>query len=193
MRQLGTVIQVQIQRSSLKAGDNDHRYYDPTPLLVVESLRLSPHGVVGVTSDGAEWVDVHNALHPDTKNVGKNGISVSFSTHYDAMRSQFGPHLTNGIAGENVLVETSSRMELPGLGQRLAFQNTSGGWIYLNKPTVAAPCEPFSRFALRQNPPVPAQVMKSTLQFLGDGMRGFYAFPLEGVIQAGDTLFAIDE
>ncbi len=44
---IGRIKLVQVQRSSLKAGERPNRYYDPAPLLPVDGLLLSPSGVVG--------------------------------------------------------------------------------------------------------------------------------------------------
>ena len=193
MREIGTVKHLQVQRSPLKSGENPNRIYNPAPLLKVERLLLFPQGVIGVTDDGGEIVDVHNADHLNSKNSRVNGVSVGFTAHYVAMRGRFGEHLTDAIAGENILVEAGDTIKLADLGKRLAFQNpASGTLVYLDDLMVADPCEPFSRFALCQNPPVPAALMKETLQFLGDGMRGFYATATQGSIQVGDRVFAFD-
>src|SRR5579872_4921739 len=103
MHLLGTVIRLQIQRSSLKVGPPQQHSYFPGPLQAVSELDVSPAGV-----SGAAVLDVHNRDHPETKQShrGVNAISVGFSAHYDAMRERFGEHLTYGIAGENVLVRT---------------------------------------------------------------------------------------
>src|SRR5262249_46110823 len=113
----------------------------------------------------------------------------NFTGHYDAMRTHFGAHLTDGIAGENILVDLQGVLKLQDIGQRIAFQNpATGELVYLDALSPAPPCEPFSRFALRQSPPVDAALMKETLQFLDDGMRGFYASALQGSVQAGDRV-----
>ena len=194
MEEIGVVKFVQIQRASLKYGEKPNKVYNPSPLLVVDSLRLSPQGLVGVTADGGQIVDVHNTTHPDTKNWDGNGVSVGFTSHYTAMRAKFGAHLVDGISGENILIEASHPFALADLGKRLAFQNPATGELtYLHNLMVAAPCEPFSRFVLRQSPPVEPDVMKSTLQFLDSGMRGFYAAAQSGMVQAGDKVFASSE
>jgi hypothetical protein len=190
MREIGVVINVQIQQASLKRGDKSRQIYDPAPLLRVARLRLSPQGVIGVRDAGEDIVDVHNGLHPQSKNGGDNGISVGFSSHYAAMRDRFGLHMRDGIAGENILVETSQRMMLEDLGQRLYFQRAdSGELVTLAQLRAALPCEPFSRFALDQAPPVAPEIMKATLQFLSDGMRGFYGTAQSGMIRSGDRVF----
>ncbi len=167
---------MQVQRSSLKAGERPNRYYDPAPLLPVDGLLLSPSGVVGLPTGGEQLIDVHNAEHPSSKNVrGANGISIGFTSHYREMRERFGPHLTDGIAGENIVVESDRSFALADLGQRLVIQTASGALINLAELLVAAPCNEFSQFAASQGERLPPEVIKATLQFLNDGLRGFYA------------------
>jgi hypothetical protein len=197
MREIGRVKLVQIQRASLKVGERRHVRYDPSPLLAVDSLLLTPSGVVGLTADGGRMIDVHNAQHPESKNQrGLNDISIGFTGHYQAMRARFGPHLADGCAGENILVEADRAFTLADLTGRLAIQNpATGEVVYLAEVLVAAPCVPFSHFAASQAE-LPAEALKDTLQFLNDGRRGFYAQLAEGQregwVQAGDWLFAVD-
>jgi hypothetical protein len=193
MRQIGRVKQVQIQRGPLKRGDKPHRYYDPAPLLVVEKLILTPQGVIGVTSEGEELIDVHHAAHPESRNAGVNGVSLGFTSHYRAMQEKFGAHLTDGLAGENILVETSEEFlqAIPG-GRVMIQARESGRLAYLEHLEVAAPCVEFSHFALNEPMPVPAAMLREALIFLDRGRRGFYA-TLRGeepcVLRAGDLLF----
>ena len=193
MREIGIVKLVQIQQSSLKAGEKPQQYYDPTPLLLVDALEIAPEGVVGLTVDGGRVMDVHNQRHPESKNVGKNGVSVGFTSHYATMQQTFGDHLRDGVAGENILVEVATRYTLADLGQKLVFKNpTTGTLATLHGLSVAAPCEPFSRYVLQQDE-VPAAQMKTTLQALHDGIRGFYAYAAGmGTISAGDQVFVVE-
>jgi hypothetical protein len=83
MREIGRVRLVQIQTSPLKVGRRPNAYYDPSPLLVVDTLLLTPHGAIGVTAEGNHITDVHHAHHPATRNHhGKNDLSVGFTNHY---------------------------------------------------------------------------------------------------------------
>jgi hypothetical protein len=195
MREIGCVKLVQVQRSSLKAGDRPSRYYDPTPLLVMDGLLLSSSGVVGLTAGGERLVDVHHAEHPASKNrSGTNGISIGFTSHYRAMRERFGPHLSDGCAGENILVESDQTLALGDLGDYLAIQTAGGALVALVDLSVAAPCVEFSQFAAGQGERLPAEALKATLQFLDDGMRGFYARladrQADAEVRVGDRVFA---
>ena len=196
MREIGTIKLLQVQRSSLKAGERPYRYYDPTPLRVVDGLLLVPGGVVGLAADGQRVIDVHNADHPASKNQrGVNGISVGFTSHYQAIRECFGSHLTDGCAGENILVEADRTLALGDLGGRLAIETAGGALVYLADLLVAAPCVEFSQFAVGQGERLPPEALKATLQFLDDGMRGFYASlasdSAEAIVRAGDRVFVV--
>ncbi len=196
MREIGRVKQVQIQRSSLKRGEKPNRIYDPAPLLVVDNVAINAHGVTGLMADGGQIIDVHNAQHPNTKNSGVNGVSVNFTGHYREMRNQYGAHLADGIAGENILIEADRKFSLADLGVRLAFENAHTGEVaYLDDLIVAAPCVEFSHYVNKANlesSPLSPDQLKATLQFLNDGIRGFYATPFStATIQAGDRVFTV--
>jgi hypothetical protein len=198
MHEIGRIKLLQVQRSALKVKDHAYACYDPTPLLTIENLLLSPDGVIGVTADGKRVIDVHHIGHPASRNhKGVNGVSIGFTTHYEAMRSKFGDHLVDGCAGENILVEADDILGLADLGKRLAIQTQkTGELIYLTCLKVAAPCVEFSQFAASHGMALPANQLKETLQFLDAGKRGFYATVVgqdsEMMIQAGDKVFVDD-
>src|SRR6184192_1079957 len=75
MRDVGAIVRLQIQRSSLKTGEKPHRRYDPAPLLSVERLAVAPRrlgydelagGIAVVDRDGRELVrlQVLQVAHP---------------------------------------------------------------------------------------------------------------------------------
>jgi hypothetical protein len=196
LHHIGSIKQVQVQRSGLKVGKKPDRYYDPTPLLRVSRLLLTRAGVIGITDENMHIVDAHHADHAYSRNKkGVHRISIGFTSHYEAMRNQFGEHLVDGIAGENILVETEQRQELHNLEKGIAIQLTATGqFVYLTDVQVAAPCLPFSLFAAAKGEPLTNEQIKETLQFLHNGCRGFYTAldneePVE--IQAGDAVFAL--
>jgi hypothetical protein len=188
---LGPIVRLQIQRTGLKLGEKPHRVYDPAPLLEVQALTLSPAGAVALLPDGSALLDVHHLLHPRTRNLdGVNDLSVGFTGHYARMRDRYGPHLTDGCAGENILVENSAQIELPAVQRGLAIQ-TGQGWVWLHGVRVALPCVEFSTYAAR--PAVPEDV-KATLQFLDYGLRGFYCTYDDeppAMVSVGDTVWAV--
>jgi hypothetical protein len=194
MREIGAIKQTQIQLSSLKQGQRPHRYYDPAPLLVVERMRLTAGGALGLEGD-QQRIDVHHADHPDSKHrQGVNGLSIGFTNHYHAMRDHFGAHLTDGCAGENILIETDQLWTLEALGEALVIECRDGRRIALDGLVVAAPCVEFSRFANLSADPLSSDELRATLQFLDGGMRGFYLRLAEGQedaeIRAGNRVFA---
>lgn len=193
MYKIGYVTQVQIQRSSLKVGERPNLVYNPSPLFVVDALLVSPEGCVGQNADGARLLDVHNRAHAHSKNSGANGISFNFTQHYQHMRTRFGPHITDGCAGENILIEAKRVFSLAELGKQIVFQNAaSGQLICFSALMVAAPCVEFSRFVNKYTP-LTSEHIKSTLQFLDEGIRGFYATvrDTQNIIQAGDQVFLL--
>src|SRR3989475_11484132 len=145
MRDVGAIVRLQIQRSSLKTGEKPLRRYDPAPLLSVERLAVTPDGVLGL-SDGDAWlVDVHHRAHPQSKNEdGLHGVSVGFTAHYDAMRARFGDHLTPGCAGENLLAVADRRLSYDELAGGIAVVDAAGrGLGRLDVLQAAHPCQPF--------------------------------------------------
>src|SRR6266581_3310972 len=175
MREVGTIVRLQIQRSSLKTGEKPNRRYDPAPLLSVERLAVSPNGVLG-QSDGDAWlVDVHHRAHPQTKNEdGLHGLSVGFTSHYAEMRQRFGPHVAVGVAGENIIVASDRHVTWDEMAPGCAVLDAGGReLVRLKVLQPAHPCRPFTGWALGGQ--VETAVLKEHLQFLDDGMRGYYA------------------
>ncbi len=197
MHEIGHITLLQVQRSSLKLGERLETYYDPTPLLEVEGLRLTPQGVFGITGDGSEVMDLHHIDHPETHNIdGVNGVSIGFTSHYQSMREAYGEHLVNGIAGENILIEADSIVTLKDLGSRVAIAlQKTGQIVYLTDLEVAAPCIEFSQFAANYGKSLLPDKLKAALQFLNDGRRGFYATiedaPNELIVHVGDKIFVV--
>jgi hypothetical protein len=199
MHEIGRIKQVQIQPSPLKVKSSDFKYYDPSPLLVVESLELTPDGVFGITAKQKRVMDVHHIDHPTSGNHhGTNGVSFGFTSHYETMRTQFGEHVVNGCAGENILIETDAIIALTDLGRNIAIQSEeTGQFVYLTKFKVATPCVEFSQYAANHGLPLAAAPLKATLQFLNHGRRGFYATAeaqeTPVLVRAGDRVFVVDK
>jgi hypothetical protein len=193
MRMLGTVTRLQIQRASLKTGAKPDRVYDPAPLLAVPRLAVTPDGVLGADADGAWLVDVHHRAHPETKNEdGLHGVSLGFTSHYAAMRDRFGERIVIGCAGENIIVATDRSVTYDDLAGGVAV--VAGGRestrVRLRVLQVAHPCRPFTGWALGGR--VESEVLKSHLQFLDDGMRGFYCVGEgDGTVFLGDEVVAL--
>jgi hypothetical protein len=189
MRTIGTIARLQIQRSSLKTGEKPNRVYDPTPLLAVQRLTVTPDGVLGGGGEGGWIVDVHHRAHPETKNEdGLHGVSVGFTSHYAAMRDRFGDHIVVGCAGENVIVTADQVFTYEDLAGGVAIVTADGTErVRLKVLQVAHPCRPFTGWALGGR--VESDVMKENLQFLDGGTRGFYCVGEGmGTVSVGDRL-----
>ncbi|MFN8486611.1 MAG: hypothetical protein U0350_03405 [Caldilineaceae bacterium] len=174
MRKIGVIQQLQVQTTSLKQGEKSQRYYDPAGIQRVSALRLTHQGVIGL-ENGQAFNDVHHAEHPQSKNRAlTNGISFNFTSHYTLMQQRFGPHLSYGIAGENILIVTDETFAESALAGGVIIQTQDGQMVPLTQIGVAAPCAPFSEFALNLEERPPTELLKATLQFLDEGVRGFY-------------------
>ena len=189
MRAIGTVSRLQIQRGSLKTGDKPLRRYDPAPLLVVPRLNVTPDGALGGRETGEWIVDVHHRAHPLTKNAdGLHGISLGFTTHYDAMREHFGERIAVGCAGENIIATTDKHFTYDELSGGIAVLAPDGTErVRLRVLEVAHPCKPFTGWALGKT--VEPAELKKHLQFLDNGMRGFYCVGEgTGTVWMGDAI-----
>lgn len=173
--EIGAIKRLQVQQRRLKQGPRGQRSYQPEAILTVESAALSPAGLVGQAPAG-EQIDVHHAAHPDTRHrQGSNGVSIGFTSHYRWLRDQFGAHLTDGIAGENLVIDTEATFMQADLPGTLQLQ-TRAGIIELVDVVVAEPCIEFTRFCL-QRPADAAtdDALLRALESLRRGVRGYYA------------------
>ena len=182
------IVRLQIQEEPLKRGDKPHRWYDPTPIRQVERLLVDERGATGVI-DGDKVIDVHHADHPRTRNHGQaSGLSVGFTAHYAAMRARFGERVADGIAGENVLVDSQEQMTHERLAGG-ALRTHDGRNVQFTEVLVAEPCVEFSRYVLGVEPGDASQPMREPLRALMGGMRGFYVALAEPVeLTVGDEL-----
>lgn len=189
---LGTIVRLQVQTSSLKCGERPRSWYNPEFIRPVPTLRLDDGGVTGL--DGEDIADVHHRDHPRSKWRGENGVSVGFTGHYARMRNRFGPHLADGIAGENILVNADREFAEEEVTGGIVIVGTLGP-IDLAAVQHAPPCVEFSKFcagyAFDQRADT---VIADSLQYLNLGMRGFYATLAEGspspvTIALGDTVY----
>lgn len=193
MRQIGVIAFVQIQRVPLKVMQEGRRVYQPAALERMAALRLSERGVRGLDAAGASILDAHHVDHPNSRHRGgANGISLGFLPHYDAMRARFGPHLSDGIAGENILIESEVALRPEDFAEQLIIRPARGGTaVHLHDVFAAEPCSEFSAFCAGRV--IGGAELAQVLDFLSEGRRGFYATlaaPLPEVeIHPGDTLW----
>lgn len=196
--QLGQVKITQVQPSGLIYETPSGYLYDPSRRVEVPRIHLSSQGIEGETTLGERLLDIHHEVHPETHNDGLNAISIGFTSHYCAMRTLFGEHMLDGTAGENIIIDCDQEIWLPDLGQKVEFQNPDTGKnVSLDVIKIAAPCDEFSHFAANsQDERLAAEDLKSILQFLGNGRRGFLLALSAGQesaqVQPGDLVFTVE-
>jgi hypothetical protein len=195
---LGYVKLTQLQPTGLIINTPSGEFYDPSRRVVVDSLQISPLGIESITPDGEHVLDIHHIDHPDKKYDNDDLVCIGFSSHYAAMRARFGEHMVDGVAGENIIIQAEKEIWPEELGQRIGFESSETGDItFLDVVKFAAPCEEFSHFAAQsQHKRLPAAELKATLQFLGNGRRGYLLVLSDGqepvIVQPQDRVFVID-
>jgi len=172
---IGPIVRLQVQTHSLKRGERPRSWYEPGAILSLNAVRIDAGGVTGVDdATFAEIGDVHHRGHPASKYRGENAVSLGFTSHYGRMRDRFGAHVIDGIAGENIIVETDRIVSADDLDHGVVIV-TGEGPVPLGSAEIAKPCVEFSKFCAGYAPDQLADsVITETLQFLYDGTRGFY-------------------
>lgn len=197
VRELGRVKLVQVQPSGLIIETPSGYFYDASRRLEVESLLITSLGIEATTTEGERVLDIHHISHPDKAYDNDDLVCIGFTSHYEAMRVYFGEHMVDGIAGENIIIEYEEEVWSEDLGKRIAIENQDTGQkVLLDLMSFASPCREFSQFAARnQHERLPADKMKDTLQFLGEGRRGFLLVLSDGqdaaMVRRGDKVFAV--
>jgi hypothetical protein len=197
LRELGRVKLVQVQPSGLIIETPSGYFYDASRRLEVDSLLITSLGIEATTPQGEHVLDIHHISHPDKAYDNDDLVCIGFTAHYEAMRGRFGEHMVDGIAGENIIIEYEEEVWPDDLDQHLAIENQeSGHRALLDLVSFAAPCREFSHFAAQsQHQDLPASKLKNTLQFLGNGRRGFLLVLSEGqetvVVRRGDKVFVV--
>lgn len=195
--QLGTVKLVQVQPNGLRYNTPSGRIYDPSRRIEVTRLEITAEGIAASTPDGGSLLDIHHQSHPESHYKPGNTVSIGFTSHYQAVRSRFGAHNMDGSAGENVIIECDHEIWFDDLGKHLLFENpASGQTALLDVNRFAAPCEPFAHFVTGSQPgQLPADQLKESLQFLGNGRRGFLLSLNQqsnnAFIQRGDLVYVV--
>lgn len=192
MQMIGRIIRLQVQARSLKVAAGRGERYDPGALVSVPELALDGRGVVGRSAWGDDLLDIHHPDHLVSRFRHGNSISMGFTSHYAAMRERFGDHLTDGIAGENILTDTESSLRDADLQAGLLIETIDGSLAHLGQARIATPCVPFARYALRlASETASDRSVTTALQFLNEGMRGFY-LTLQGepvIVAVGATVY----
>lgn len=188
MLSLGKIVRLQIQPTRLKTGEKPNQVYDPTALISVPELTLTPQGAYAYVA-GEKTLDVHHRDHPQTRNNdGRNDLSVNFTVHYQEMRARYGAHMVEGCAGENILIACDTHIDLNKIQKGLIFGEAATD-VCLTNVVVALPCQPFSKFTAQTTE---AAQIKEALQFLDHGQRGFYGVATHNAtLKVGAEVFSL--
>ena len=172
---IGPIVRLQVQTRSLKRGERPRSWYDPAAIRSLKAVRIDAGGVIGIDdATGGDVGDVHHRDHPASKHRGENGLSLGFTSHYERMRDRFGDHVSDGVAGENIIVATDRIIGAEELDHGVVIA-TGDGAALLESVDIAKPCAEFSKFCAGYAPDQrPDSVITETLQFLYNGTRGFY-------------------
>lgn len=199
--QLGHVYLVQIQPNGLiidASGKTPTGYiYDASRLVQVDQLKITPQGIEAIIPGGENVLDIHHIDHPGKKYGDDDLVCVGFTPHYQAMRSRFGEHIVDGIAGENIIIKYSDEIWPEDIKQRLAIENQDTGEMGIFEfNSHASPCIEFTQFCLQdQYNKVSKNIIKENLRFLDNGRRGFLLALKEVhdfiTVTPGDRVFAL--
>lgn len=202
-RRLGEVSLVQLQPEGLivdSPGETPSgSFYDASRRVVVDRLDITPRGIEAILPRGERVLDIHHLDHPGKAYEEDDLVCVGFTAHYDAMRTEFGEHMVDGIAGENILVDSSAEIWPADIGDRLGIEDQDTGRVaILNVVRFAAPCVEFSQFcAQRQHEEMATSRMRDILRFLGKGRRGFLLVLDEAhdavSVRRGDRVFTVND
>ena len=181
------VAQLNVQIDRVKQGEKPRRWYDPANIRPVDAVRITRDGVVGLTNVG-EVIDVHHVDHPHSRNRKRlNGVSVMSSRDYERLRSKFGERITDGLAGETMLIDSPKEFALADLHGSFTVETPSGPPLQLAIYRPIKPCYEFSRYCLARDRDAPIDdEIRDAFAFLEDGGRGYYVVPKnEGVVVRG--------
>ena len=175
LSELGQVKLTQLQPSGMIIDTPDGEFFDVSRRVVVEKLTITHLGIEATTPDGDQLLDIHHINHPDKAYDIDALVCIGFTSHYQEMRARFGEHMVDGSAGENIIIEYEQEIWPQDLGKGIAIENSETGQLaLLDLVRFAAPCHEFSHFAAQsQSEKLPPAQLKSILQFLGNGRRGY--------------------
>jgi len=197
LRELGNVKLVQLQPSGLIIETPSGYFYDASRRVEVDRLLITMKGIEATTPNGEHVLDIHHLDHPDKAYDDDDLVSIGFTSHYEAMRTRFGKHMVDGIAGENIIIEYKKEVWMEDIGRQIVIESSiTGQRTSLEMICFAAPCDEFSHFAAQsQQERLPAAELKATLQFLNNGRRGFLLVLRDALktamVQPGDLIFGV--
>jgi hypothetical protein len=184
------IVRLQVQTDPVKVGRAPLRRYDPASIESVPRIEVSPSGVVGLAERLGSVVDVHHVDHPHTRDPrGNGGVTLMGTGDYARLKADYGDHLTEGVAGETILVDAPDGLARRPMPSQITVV-TAGGPIVLTRVEVADPCVEFSRYCLGLEPStVVGDDVRRALVDLDDGARGYRAVAGgSGVIALGDEV-----
>jgi hypothetical protein len=184
------IVRLQVQTDPVKVGRAPLRRYDPAVIESVPRIEVSPSGVVGLAERLGSVMDVHHVDHPRTRDPrGNGGVTVMGTGDYARLRADYGDHLTEGVAGETILLDAPDGLARRPMPTQITVL-TAGGPIALARVEVADPCVEFSRYCLGLEPsPIVGDDVRRALVDLDDGARGYRAVADgSGVIALGDEV-----
>jgi len=196
-RELGRIKLVQVQPNGLIIESPSGYFYDASRLVEVDRLYITLLGIEATTPEGEHVLDIHHIDHPNKAYDNDDLVSIGFTSHYEAMRAHFGEHMVDGVAGENIIIEYDQEVWPEDIGPQIAIENAdTGRMALLDVVSFAAPCEEFSHFAANsQHERLPVKKLKATLQFLGNGRRGFLLVLSDNqesaTVRSGDKVFVV--
>jgi len=179
LRSLGRVSLVQLQPDGLIVAAPEssviRSIYDAGRRVEVDRLEITPRGIEAVLLGGNRVLDIHHLDHPGKGYDDDDLVSVGFTAHYRAMRSEFGSHMVDGVAGENIIIDHPGEVWPGNLEKGLIVENQdSGEMAGFKLVSFAAPCVEFSRFCVQlPDGELSGRRQGEILRFLGNGRRGF--------------------
>jgi len=199
LRPLGEVSLVQLQPSGLIVDAPEsspvRSVYDAGRRVEVDGLEITPRGIEAKLPGGERVLDIHHLDHPGKAYDDDDLVSIGFTAHYRAMRAEFGGHMVDGVAGENIIIDYPGEVWPEDLEQRLLTENQDSGEVAsFNLVSFAAPCVEFSRFCLQQpHGELSGRDQGEILRFLGNGRRGFLLVLSSAqdriIVRGGDRVF----
>lgn len=170
-------------------GDYHHEM-----IIEVDTLHLSPDGLVGVQGDRA-ILHGHHRNHPNKARTLRPRkfrpdrlLSIGFTGHYEYMSQHFGP-VPVGRAAEDIVIDHDGHVNLADIQNGIQIHR-DGFIVELPGGAVAEPCAPFTRHLLEMHATKadPTQAR----EFLKHGIRGFVFGPPSNppafTITTGDTV-----
>jgi hypothetical protein len=182
MHEIGKIVAIQIQTQ-----------VDAESLISVPKAFLAPNGVTGVQENGEEIQDIRHSEHPETIATNESKpLHMTFTNRYAEIREQFGEHVTDGMAGEHIIVQVNYPFDKHGMGNSLVLHNQQNGKMVrlVETQKLEATLE-LANFIKKDT--IPEAMSEAAVEFLAE-KRGYSAQPQidEAVeVNIGDVLYVV--